>query len=150
MLVSLVYCNSYRRVKSTISFPALLYLATGGKSLGYFFFNDLRRYQTTFDLQRNVRKYFYPPEGKMPGTKVQVHLDETEAIKNKSRVLMYLTGSPSVDYLDTNEFLPGALADHRGPRLGRLRCLREGRRGHCHQNESCNQAAHVRQGITAP
>jgi uncharacterized protein (TIGR03790 family) len=67
---------------------------------------------TTFDLQRNVRKYFFPPEGKMPGTNVQVHLDETEAIKNKSRVLMYLTGSPSVDYLDTNEFLPGALADH--------------------------------------
>lgn len=67
---------------------------------------------TTFDLHRNVRKYFFPPEGKMPGANVRVHLDETEAIKNKSRVLMYLTGSPKVDYLDTIEFLPGALADH--------------------------------------
>jgi len=67
---------------------------------------------TTYDLHRNVRKYFYPPEGKVPGANVRVHLDETEAIKNKSRVLMYLTGSPNVDFLDTNEFLPGALADH--------------------------------------
>lgn len=67
---------------------------------------------TTFDVHRNVRKYFFPPEGKVPGANVRVHLDETEAIKNKSRVLMYLTGSPNVDYLDTIEFLPGALADH--------------------------------------
>lgn len=67
---------------------------------------------TTSDVHRNVRKYFFPPEGMMPGANVKIHLDETEAIKNKSRVLMYLTGAAQVDYLDTISFLPGALGDH--------------------------------------
>jgi uncharacterized protein (TIGR03790 family) len=66
----------------------------------------------TSDKLRSVRQYFFPPAGKMPNANIQVHLDETEALKNRSRVLMYLTGSAQVDFLDTIGFLPGALADH--------------------------------------
>jgi len=64
------------------------------------------------DVPRNVRKYFYPPAGPMPGIKAKVYLDKAEALKNRSNVLLYEIGAESVDYLDTISFLPGALADH--------------------------------------
>ncbi len=67
---------------------------------------------TTSDTLRSVRQMFFPPAGKMPNANVQVYLDQTEALKQRSRVLIYMTGSPQVDFLDTIGFVPGALADH--------------------------------------
>lgn len=67
---------------------------------------------TTSDNIRSVRQQLFPPAGSNPSFGVDVHLDQTEALKNADRVLVYLTGRTQVDFLDTNEFLPGALGDH--------------------------------------
>ncbi len=67
---------------------------------------------TTSDSVRSVRRMFFPPAGLVPTVGLNVHLDETDALKNASRVLFYLTGRAQVDFLDTIDFVPGALADH--------------------------------------
>lgn len=69
-------------------------------------------YVTTSDSVRSVRQWFFPPAGPLAGLNTQVYLNQTDALKNASRVLIYMTGRAQVDFLDTNEFLPGALADH--------------------------------------
>jgi uncharacterized protein (TIGR03790 family) len=69
-------------------------------------------YVTTGDGVRSVRKWFYPPEGPVPSLNLNVHLDQTNALKNAPRVMIYMTGLTTVDHLDTVDFLPGALADH--------------------------------------
>lgn len=67
---------------------------------------------TTSDALRSVRRQLFPPDGPVPAFGIDVHLDQTEALRNADRVLMYLTGRTHVDGLDTIGFLPGALADH--------------------------------------
>lgn len=67
---------------------------------------------TTSDSVRSVRQAFFPPAGPVPQAGLNVYLDHTDALKNASRVLFYLTGRAQVDFLDTIDFLPGALADH--------------------------------------
>lgn len=67
---------------------------------------------TTSDSVRSVRQWFFPPAGPVPAVNMQVYLDQTDALKNASRVLLYMTGRAQVDFLDTIDFLPGALADH--------------------------------------
>lgn len=67
---------------------------------------------TTSDAVRSVRQAFFPPAGPVPQAGVHVHLDQTDALKNASRVLLYMTGRAQVDFLDTIDFVPGALADH--------------------------------------
>jgi uncharacterized protein (TIGR03790 family) len=66
----------------------------------------------TSDTLRSVRQHFFPPAGTMPNTNIKVYLDETDALKQRSNVLIYMTGSAQVDFLDTIGFAPGALADH--------------------------------------
>ncbi|MFN4264396.1 MAG: TIGR03790 family protein, partial [Aquabacterium sp.] len=53
-----------------------------------------------------------PPAGKVAVAGIEVHLDETDALRDVSRVLMYLTGKDRVDGLNSVQFVPGALADH--------------------------------------
>lgn len=67
---------------------------------------------TTTDKIRSVRQQLFPPAGSNPPFGVDVHLDQTDALKNADRVLLYQTGLTQVDFLDTNEFVPGALGDH--------------------------------------
>lgn len=67
---------------------------------------------TTSDSVRSVRQQLFPPAGSNPVFGVDVHLDQTDALKNADRVLLYQTGRAQVDFLDTNEFVPGALGDH--------------------------------------
>lgn len=67
---------------------------------------------TTSDSVRSVRQYLFPPAGPVPQSGLNIHLDKTDALKNSPRVLMYLTGRAQVEYIDTVDFLPGALADH--------------------------------------
>lgn len=67
---------------------------------------------TTSDSLRSVRRQLFPPAGPVPAFGIDVHLDQTEALRNADRVLMYLTGRVQVDGLETVNFLPGALADH--------------------------------------
>jgi uncharacterized protein (TIGR03790 family) len=67
---------------------------------------------TTSDKVRSVREVLFPPAGPIKAHGLQVSLDKVDALRNPSRVLMYLTGATQVDFLDTVDFLPGALADH--------------------------------------
>lgn len=67
---------------------------------------------TTDDLLRSVRSAAFPPAGWLRPINVQIHLDETTALSDVDRVLLYLTGRAHVDKLDTVRFVPGALADH--------------------------------------
>lgn len=67
---------------------------------------------TTSDSVRSVRQYLFPPAGPVQHLGMTIHLDKVDALRNSPRVLMYLTGRAQVDYLDTIDFLPGALADH--------------------------------------
>ena len=67
---------------------------------------------TTSDAIRSQRQLFYPPAGMVPRFGIDVELDQTDALRNADRVLMYLTGRTHVEGLDTVKFVPGALADH--------------------------------------
>ena len=67
---------------------------------------------TTSDAVRSVRQALYPPAGPVSRFGLNVHLDQTDALRGVDRVLIYMTGRMHVDWLDTVRFLPGALADH--------------------------------------
>lgn len=67
---------------------------------------------STSDALRSVRRQLFPPAGPVPAFGIDVHLDQTDALRHADRVLMYLTGRTHVDGLESINFLPGALADH--------------------------------------
>lgn len=67
---------------------------------------------STSDAVRSVRRQLFPPAGPLKELGLDVHLDQTDSLRNAARVLMYLTGRTHVDGLETVGFLPGALADH--------------------------------------
>jgi uncharacterized protein (TIGR03790 family) len=69
-------------------------------------------YVSTSDRVRSQRRLLFPPAGLVRQFGIEVHLDETEALQNVDRVLLYQTGRERVEHLDTIGFLPGALADH--------------------------------------
>ena len=66
----------------------------------------------TSDSVRSVRQVFYPPTTQVNRLGVDVQVDRTDALKGADRVLIYMTGRTNVDWLDTVNFVPGALADH--------------------------------------
>jgi uncharacterized protein (TIGR03790 family) len=67
---------------------------------------------TTNDSARSARAPLFPPAGLVAATGVQVHLPVTQALQNIERLLVYQTGLPQVDQLDTLQWVPGAVADH--------------------------------------
>ena len=69
-------------------------------------------YVSTSDQIRSQRRLLFPPAGLVRQFGIEVHLDETDALQDADRVLLYLTGRERVEHLDTIGFLPGALADH--------------------------------------
>jgi uncharacterized protein (TIGR03790 family) len=69
-------------------------------------------YVTTSDNARSVRQHWFPPAGPEPKVGINVVLDQTDALRNADRVLLYMTGRATVEGLDTIGFVPGALADH--------------------------------------
>ena len=67
---------------------------------------------STSDNVRSVRRLLFPPPGKVAQVGLEVFVDQTDALKNEQDVLIYLTGKTQVEWLDSIDFLPGALADH--------------------------------------
>ena len=67
---------------------------------------------TTSDAVRSRRQVLYPPEGPVPGLGLDVHLDQTDALRGADKVLMYITGRERIEGLNSVNFVPGALADH--------------------------------------
>lgn len=67
---------------------------------------------TTSDAVRSQRQVLFPPAGMVARFGIDVALDQTDALRNAERVLIYMTGRTHVEGLDTIRFVPGALADH--------------------------------------
>ena len=66
----------------------------------------------TSDKQRNVRALHYPRIKKTLGKLLNIEVVKADAIKNKQDVMFYFTGLSKVKFIDTSNYLPGAIADH--------------------------------------
>jgi len=67
---------------------------------------------STSDQARNVRSAFYPDVIKGLGEHVKLELVQGDQLRDKADVLFYFTGLRKVSGIDSNRFLPGAIADH--------------------------------------
>jgi uncharacterized protein (TIGR03790 family) len=67
---------------------------------------------STDDRARNVRAALFPPAGMLRRVGVDVHVEHAPVVRGAKRVLLYETGLPTVQALDTLTWVPGALADH--------------------------------------
>jgi uncharacterized protein (TIGR03790 family) len=67
---------------------------------------------STTDRARNVRASIYPAVVARLGNRLPIQIVKTDALENKHDVMFYFTGLKSVDKIDTNVFLAGAIADH--------------------------------------
>lgn len=66
----------------------------------------------TSDNQRNVRSGYYPLIKKSLDGLLKIAILKADAIKNAPDVLFYFTGVKKVRWVNTNNYLPGAIADH--------------------------------------
>lgn len=66
----------------------------------------------TKDAPRNVRAASYADAQRMVGGVIKVDVGDAPALEEKQDVMFYFIGAAQVDKLDSNRFLPGALADH--------------------------------------
>ena len=67
---------------------------------------------TTPDSLRSVRSVIFPPAGKLPNLKLEIHRESSSKLPALKRTLIYETGLERVEGLDAVDWLPGALADH--------------------------------------
>lgn len=74
----------------------------------------------TEDKARSARAVLFPEVALRFGQRIPVHLLEGPALRGRDDVVMYQTGSVSVPDLDSNRYLPGAVADHLTSSGGRL------------------------------
>jgi uncharacterized protein (TIGR03790 family) len=66
----------------------------------------------TKDQARNVRSFIFPPPGNIGNSGVVVVRKEQSDPAPLSRVVMYVTGVTGMHHIDTQQWVPGALADH--------------------------------------
>jgi uncharacterized protein (TIGR03790 family) len=66
----------------------------------------------TSDQARNVRFFTYLDIIKQLGLELKVEVIQADLIENKPDVMFYFTGLTQVNRIETNRFLPGAIADH--------------------------------------
>lgn len=67
---------------------------------------------STDDPARNVRAKGYTDAKLMVGDAIPVEIVRAQAIEARQDVMFYFTGAAQVAKIDTNRFLPGAVADH--------------------------------------
>lgn len=67
---------------------------------------------STSDKARNVRSHFYPLVVDKLGKRINIQVEETDALTGKDDVLFYITGLVQVDKIDSNRYVNGAIADH--------------------------------------
>lgn len=67
---------------------------------------------TTNDPARNVRTAQYPQAAAESAGRINVELVQAPQIKGRSDVLFYFIGATGVPDLESNRFVPGAIADH--------------------------------------
>ncbi|MDJ0599699.1 MAG: TIGR03790 family protein [Crocosphaera sp.] len=66
----------------------------------------------TKDKARNVRSNLYSTVIKQLSSKIPIEVIKGNVLREKNDVLFYFTGVTRVRQLDSNTFLPGAMADH--------------------------------------
>lgn len=64
------------------------------------------------DDRRNVRALEYPDAISQALGRIKFQLLRTDAVRNKQDVLFYFVGESQVAAIDSNSFVPGAIADH--------------------------------------
>jgi uncharacterized protein (TIGR03790 family) len=74
----------------------------------------------TPDRLRNIRAADFPAVIAEQGPGFRVAYVEADALRSRSDVMFYFTGARTVAALETNRFLPGAIADHLTSSGGRL------------------------------
>lgn len=84
-------------------------------TLSEFSLNEANGYfLKTKDVARSKpRELFFPPDGMTVKSKrLTLHTLNQETLEKAQAVMFYFTGQANVDYLLTNTYLPGAIADH--------------------------------------
>ena len=74
----------------------------------------------TSDKNRSVRKKVFPFVETLLANQITVKSVRANAIKNKTKVMFYFTGKKFIDSINSNQFLPGAMADHLTSTGGKL------------------------------
>ena len=72
------------------------------------------------DRQRNARAQFYPGIQLLQSSRFKINLILNDILQYRPDVMFYFTGLAMVRALDTNTFLPGAIADHLTSAGGKL------------------------------
>jgi len=67
---------------------------------------------STSNKARNVRSHFYPSIARQLGKRINIRIENTDALTDKEDVLFYITGLKQVEKIDSNLFVNGAIADH--------------------------------------
>lgn len=74
----------------------------------------------TTDKARNVRSRRYPIIQELLADKINIQQIDGDVLENRDDVMFYFTGKVKVEAIETNHFLPGAIADHLTSSGGRL------------------------------
>lgn len=74
----------------------------------------------TSDKARSTRAIYYPAITKTFNNLWPVNILQQDYIENKKDVMFYFTGMTSIEKIQTNVFLPGAVADHLTSKGGML------------------------------
>lgn len=88
--------------------------ADGSKPFGYVYLMD------SPDKARNVRALQYADFQQRFGQTFPVHIEKGAELQDKTRVLMAVTGAATLKKMASNQFVPGAVADHLTSFGGRL------------------------------
>jgi uncharacterized protein (TIGR03790 family) len=86
----------------------------GGHPVGTAYLMD------TSDRNRNVRSVFYPMIKKHLSKQISIQHIKKDNLQDKDDVIFYFTGKKVVKHINTNKFLPGAIADHLTSNGGKL------------------------------
>jgi uncharacterized protein (TIGR03790 family) len=74
----------------------------------------------TSDKARNVRSRRYPAILEQLSDKINIEQVDSDVLEDKKDVMFYFTGKMKVDAIESNRYLPGAIADHLTSTGGRL------------------------------
>ena len=74
----------------------------------------------TSDKSRNVRSRRYPAILEQLSDKINIEQVDSDVLEDKKDVMFYFTGKTKVDAIESNQYLPGAIADHLTSTGGRL------------------------------
>ena len=94
------------------SYDSVVELIDRGAKSDHSFPNGTAYLLSTSDKARNARAPSFPATKQMFNNEWKVEIVEKNFIHAKTDIMFYFAGTKSVKKLETNHFLPGAVADH--------------------------------------